>query len=335
METKSIRKLFARVCTQRGYARLTVGMFLLTAVALTPLAYHVTAGYRAKQEPRLDIKEAGPSALQIFPQTLPLQSRLQYLVEVTDQEGNEHTVASFLYQTPEQMSDNRGAAYADGMFELPDAVKSVNTVRIFLYDNANPRNPVVIPFLEGRISGDRAVLSFVEAHALAAARGSFMLATPTDNNSLINERSGVWFGNVYQNTSLLNLPQPTAGWVYEGWAVIGGRTLTTGRFQRADQKDRFSGFSDTKASSPDFPGEDFLNDPPVAVFPGLAFPVDLSSQTIMITLEPESAGADPSGAGQFPAPILSANVPRLAEAGKVYELENMAESLPQATVVLR
>jgi len=53
--------------------------------------------------------------------------------------------------------------------------------------------------------------------------GSFILATPTDDNPA-NETSGVWFLNPAGGPGQsLRLPQPPAGWVFEGWGVTQAR----------------------------------------------------------------------------------------------------------------
>lgn len=116
-----------------------------------------------------------------------------------------------------------------------------------------------------------------------AAQGSYVLATPTDNDRA-NERSGVWFLSLASGAPSvgLTLPALPAGWMYEGWAVVNGRALTTGRFLNARAADNAAPFSGPVAGPP-FPGEDYLRNTPS----GLSFPVDLRSATIAITIEPE------------------------------------------------
>ena len=81
----------------------------------------------------------------------------------------------------------------------------------------------------------------------------------------------------------LDLPTLPAGWVYEGWAVIDGVPVSTGRFIDPTMPDDFSGFSGTDPNPP-FPGEDFIINAP----DGLTFPTDLTDGgTIVLSIEPE------------------------------------------------
>ena len=70
--------------------------------------------------------------------------------------------------------------------------------------------------------------------------------------------------------------------MYEGWAVIDGVPVTTGRFTDAAAADDFDGFSGDQGG-PAFPGEDFIHNAP----DGVDFPTDLTNATIVISVEPE------------------------------------------------
>ena len=112
------------------------------------------------------------------------------------------------------------------------------------------------------------------------ASGRYILGTPTDGDGN-NELSGVWFIDLPLAPGL-DLPQLPAGWVYEGWAVIDGVPVTTGRFTDAAAADDFDGFSGDQGG-PAFPGEDFIHNAP----DGVDFPTDLTNATIVISVEPE------------------------------------------------
>lgn len=136
--------------------------------------------------------------------------------------------------------------------------------------------------------------------------GSFILATPTDS-VMTNETAGVWFLDPAAGPGpSLTLPDLPAGWVFEGWGVTQGQPLTTGRFSEASGADSAAPFSGPNPGPP-FPGEDYLQNLP----PGITPPVDLAdgSSVIVITLEPDMAGVDPTGDGPFSIKPLLAAVP--------------------------
>ena len=114
------------------------------------------------------------------------------------------------------------------------------------------------------------------------ASGQFILGTPTDDPAG-NENSGVWFLSIPGPEQGLDLPELPAGWVYEGWAVIDGQPISTGRFTDPGAADDFSGFSGPNAG-PNYPGEDFLVNAP----DGVEFPTDLAGSTIVISVEPDT-----------------------------------------------
>ncbi len=112
--------------------------------------------------------------------------------------------------------------------------------------------------------------------------GSYILGTPT-NDPDADELSGVWFLSVPGPEASLELPELAAGWIYEGWAVIDGQPVSTGRFLTAEGADDFDGFSGPN-DGPAYPGEDFIIDAP----DGLTFPTDLTTSTIVISVEPDA-----------------------------------------------
>ena len=147
--------------------------------------------------------------------------------------------------------------------------------------------PSAVKILAGDFSGDTSTLTTSDAAALGtsfeSATGKFIIATPTDGNPDVNEESGVWFLDNSSGSPMVGLDLPTlpAGWAYEGWAVIDGTPVSTGTFTSmtgADNANPHNG----QSMSPPFPGEDFLNNAPA----GLTFPTDLSSATIVVSVEP-------------------------------------------------
>jgi hypothetical protein len=141
---------------------------------------------------------------------------------------------------------------------------------------------------------------------LGDASGSFILATPTDASNA-NETAGVWFLDPAAGPGpSLDVPALPDGWVFEGWGVTQGTALTTGRFVSPSGADDAAPFSGPQRGPP-FPGEDFLNNLPA----GVVAPVDLADgeSAVVLTLEPDLAGTDPTGAGPFSIKPLLTNVP--------------------------
>jgi hypothetical protein len=163
--------------------------------------------------------------------------------------------------------------------------------------------PSAVIVLAGEAGTDRARLRFPVG--LGKATGSFILATPTDDENT-NEKAGVWFLDPATGPGpSLTLPKLPIGWIFEGWGVTQGTPLSTGRFSMADGGDGASPFSGPKAGPP-FPGEDFLANLPTGVTP----PVNLGdgASMIVLTLEPDIGGTDPTGLGPFGVKPLAAAV---------------------------
>lgn len=319
---------------QSGYGRLTAGTVTLAVVAIAALSYQVWIANRPSLPTFSRSTNPVATSIQLFPQSLPVLERVGYSLEVENADGDKHRFPKLFHREQGNLVFSTGEVIEDGVIDLPASFSDVAFVRLSLFDDRIIQQPILIPFLQGEVENDRTFLSFVDTD-FTDSSGQFSLATPTDNNALVNERSGLWFGDVIKNESKLVLPSLPQGWVYEGWAVIDDQPLTTGRFRNANQADRFSGFSDESAAPPDFPGEDFLQDPPVAVFPDLAFPVDLAGQQVMLSIEPDVNGRDLIGEDPFPMTVLKRSIPSLAQAGVLYDLEYSPELFPKVTVVIR
>jgi hypothetical protein len=158
---------------------------------------------------------------------------------------------------------------------------------------------------------------------LSSISGEYILATPTDDPAG-NELSGVWFLNTTGPAAGLTIPDLTGtDWIYEGWAVIGGTPVTTGRFNVSNEADDFEGYSETVNPGPPFPGEDFLLNAPT----GLTFPTDLSDQTMVISIEPR-VDSDP---GPFQFKPLVGTVPSSAIDHTEYQMTDNTATLPTGT----
>lgn len=209
--------------------------------------------------------------------------------------------------------------------ELSIATKFILTIEPF--PDADPA-PTATHILAGTFSGNSASLTIDAPEALGnnftTATGKYVLATPSDG-PMSNEKSGVWFLGSLPPSAGLNLPTLPAGWKYEGWAVIGGKAITTGTFLTASGADDFNGFSGSMGVPP-FPGEDFLKNAPS----GFTFPTDLSGGKVVISIEPSP---DNSPAPFVLKPLL-ADVSPTAMAETVYNMNNIiSTNAPQGTAM--
>jgi hypothetical protein len=193
-----------------------------------------------------------------------------------------------------------GAPVSGGLFDIDssgDVAISNGQVHLYGHEGATdvvisiePANdtdaaPALAKPLGGVIADDGSfVLETTHPATLgtdfADAAGQFILGTPSDGPDN-NELSGLWFLQVPGPQASLSLPELPEGWVYEGWAVVDGNPISTGRFNDGGAPDDFSGFSGAEGV-PGYPGEDFLVNAP----DGFRFPVDLSGATAVISVEP-------------------------------------------------
>lgn len=183
--------------------------------------------------------------------------------------------------------------------------------------------------LAGDFSGSTASLSVSHMAALGdnfmSATGSYILATPT-TATMADEKSGVWFINNTSGSPMpgLSLPTLPTGWIYEGWGVINGIPVTTGKFLEENMADMAAPYSGPLPGPP-FPGEDFVMNAPA----GLSFPTDLSGDKIVVTIEPNP--------DNHPMPFflkpLAGDVPANAMEHTTYFMMNLSSMFPSGAVV--
>ena len=180
-----------------------------------------------------------------------------------------------------------GALIANGEFTPKTNIIGATAIVITIEPAGdNDAIPANSKLLGGAVASGSATLAVSAPQALgstfASAAGKYTLATPTDgmNN---NELSGLWFLELVGGAPVVSLVLPTlpVGWIYEGWAVISGKPVTTGTFSSASGADASKPYSGPQGAPP-FPGEDFLLNAPT----GLTFPTNLSGGTAVVTVEP-------------------------------------------------
>lgn len=173
--------------------------------------------------------------------------------------------------------------------DLAAATTFILTIEPATGDDPSPSKTHI---MAGDFSGKSGQLSIAHGAALGddymQSAGDFILATPT-NGSDNDENSGIWFLNLDTGMPTVGLTLPTLpeGWKYEGWAVIAGQPVTSGKFTAVDTFDEFDGFS-SDMGGPPFPGEDYLLNPPT----NLSFPVDLAGGKAVISIEPDPDNSD-------------------------------------------
>jgi len=219
---------------------------------------------------------------------------------------------------------------ADGMlsktsFEL-DAMDVDNATKFVLsiepMNDTDP-NPAATKILAGDFSGNMADVDIAPVGDFTNAAGKYILATPT-NGGDTDENSGIWFLDLATGAPTVGLTLPTLpdGWKYEGWTVINGQPVTTGKFTNVmatDMADPYSGsepLPDVNGSDGFFPGEDFLMNAPS----GLNFPTDIAGGKAVISIEPSPDNSE----APFTLKPLVHDIPASAMDHTVY---NMMQNL--------
>jgi len=193
--------------------------------------------------------------------------------------------------------------------------------------DADP-GPSTVVVLAGELGSSSSDLTFpIDTSAFT---GQYILATPTNDPDEF-EAAGVWFLDPSGPSPTLNLPDAPAGWVYEGWVVYNGETpISTGKFVSASGADMFNGYSGS-AGAPPFPGEDLIRDLPNGLTGPLVF--NDGKSVIVISIEPDIDGTDPTGPGPAQVKPLSAVVADGAADHVLFDLANNSD-VPSGSVSL-
>lgn len=161
---------------------------------------------------------------------------------------------------------------------------TVLVVSIEPFPDSDP-TPSDVKILGGGFYNDVSTLSISYVAAvssdLSTAAGEYVIAAPTTTTSA-DDVSGVWFYNPSASIPQMTLPTLSTGWEYEGWAVIDGTPMSTGKFTNPSIADNSALYSATEAAAPNYPGEDFVQNAPA----GVTLPTDLSGKEVFVTVEP-------------------------------------------------
>ena len=243
-------------------------------------------------------------------------------------EGLEPLGDAFVYEgwviiDDEPYSTGRFIVDADGNNEYltGSAIEDVSGASTFVLSiepaEGDDPAPSTVRLLAGDFVDGEADLSVGHPAALgndfSDASGQFILATPS-TESTDDELYGAWFIDIVDGAPVagLDLPELPEEWIYEGWVVIDGQAVSTGRFVDPAGPDDFDGFGGDDAPAPPFPGEDFIQNAPE----GLEFPANLAESTVVISIEP----ADDDSDAPFTLKPLLAEVPADAEAADEIQL---------------
>lgn len=193
----------------------------------------------------------------------------------------------------------------------------------------DPAAPSATHLLAGDFNTDKTSANLNIAHPaalgsnFASASGRFILARPT-SEATTDEDQGIWFLQMVNGMPQAGIQAPTlpAGWVYEGWVVSGGTSVSTGRFTRFDQPDSDrAGPAAGPMAAPPFPGQDFVT-------PALR----LLGATAVISIEPD---IDNSPAPFTLKPLVGTIGPDLAPTAQVLtNTVGTGAGLPQGSVTL-
>ena len=226
-----------------------------------------------------------------------------------------------------------GALIPNGEVSVTAAPSSISAVVITIEPaNDTDPSPSATHLLAGAVADGKATLLASAPEALnstfSTAKGKYLLAAPTGPSGT-NPLSGLWFVDNSSGAGEAGLILPTlpAGFSYEGWVVLGGKPLSTGKFTLTGKADLAASYSGSSGTAPPFPGEDFLSNAPA----GLTFPTNLQGAKLAISIEPEP---DDSPAPYSLKP-LSGSVPANAVAQTNYSMTDGAAALPTATVTIR
>jgi hypothetical protein len=202
---------------------------------------------------------------------------------------------------------------------LANATKFVLSIEPAVDTDSAPSNT---KYLVGDFSGNSATVNSGIVGDFATATGKYLIASPS-SMSMMDPFAGVWFINGANGSAGLSLPTLESGWKYEGWVVKNGTVLSTGKFSNPAIADESGAYSGTLASPP-FPGEDFIVNAPT----GVTFPWDLSSSTLVISVEP----VPDNSSMPFTLKPLSHNVSATPSEGATVDMTRSLMSFPTGTV---
>jgi len=316
------------------------GAIILTLVVIVIVSLNrspATSGPTTNKLPDIDRVAEGQALKLLWLNPPPLAANQVFEAWVVLGSGAPISAGTFTLGSDGKMVDDQGETIRFNELDLGRAHEGISSVFITVEpsNDTNP-DPSAIVLVRGAV-GDTTTVTLRNAVASGTISGRYLLSTPTDS-SLANERSGVYFLTAAAaagspQSSGLTLPSLSDGWIYEGWVKHQDKFVSTGRFTSATGVDETHAYS--RVAGPAFPGEDFLINAPADL--GLNFPIDLGdgSSQVMVTVEPDQDGVDPTGDQPFGQTILLGYIPKDAKAGINYDLTDVRDTMTSVTVTLR
>lgn len=210
--------------------------------------------------------------------------------------GLENLGADYMYEgwiivngspvTTGTFSVDDNGALSKSSFSIDKAQLDSATKFVLSIEPANDTDPAPsdIKILAGDFSGTSASLNTGIIADFSNITGQYVLATPSTTITTDNNK-GVWFLKPTDpKTASLSLPILPTGWMYEGWAIVNGKPISTGKFTMASGADAdgnpYAGTDNTML--PPFPGEDLIM--------GMVNGVNLAEATyiskVVVSIEP-------------------------------------------------
>ena len=246
-------------------------------------------------------------------------------------DGSPVSTGKFNVDASGNLVDLDGNVIANGEFVTGTSLSGATAI-VLTIEPAGDTDlvPSTTKLLGGAVSGLSANLAVSHSAALGddflGASGKYILATPTDDPEA-NENSGIWFLDLSSGTPAqgLQLPSLPTGWIYEGWVVIDGTPVSTGRFSDPVGADLDAPHSGPNPG-PAFPGEDFLVNAPA----GLTFPTNLAGATAVISIEPVPDDSE----APFTLKPLTGAITGDATDHVTYSMDNQAAGFPTGAATI-
>ncbi len=192
--------------------------------------------------------------------------------------------------------------------KVNSATEYVLTIESINETGADLSSPSGWFFSKGTFTNDTALPStdnalFNTSENLETATSQAFLKAPSVD-MVGTDANGIWWINALPpNTGgFTNLPTLADGWIYEGWVVVNDNSgnptpISTGRFSDPNAADvsLFGAVNNNEFKGPNgvppFPGEDFIVDPNNR-YSNVTFPIDLTSATVVVSIEPTTNDAE-------------------------------------------
>ncbi len=191
--------------------------------------------------------------------------------------------------TTGRFSVNNSGILSETSFNIDQAQLDIATTFILTIEPAVGDDPAPsnTHILAGDFSGSAGTMTIAHSAALgndfSTAVGKFILATPS-TMSMTDENEGLWFLDNSSGSPMESLTLPTlpSGWIYEGWAVIDGKPISSGRFTNTNMADLDNNPFKGPDGTPPFPGEDYIT----GMSNGVDLSLDQPINKVVISIEP-------------------------------------------------